>query len=103
MALRTVETAVFLWGDRNAPASVTVDAAKVAAASSGVDGFAMSDQLMNFIPPSLWTADNTPLAAFLPDPDAMDDAFTLAAYVYACTPGMNLTMRTDSIRNGPAQ
>ena len=51
MASRRAETAVFLWGDRNAPASVTVDAAKVAAASPGVDGFAMSDQLMNFIPP----------------------------------------------------
>jgi phthiodiolone/phenolphthiodiolone dimycocerosates ketoreductase len=103
MALRTVETAVFLWGDRNAPTSVTVDAAKVAASSPGVDGFAMSDQLMNFIPPSLWTTENTPLAALLPDPDSMDDAFTLAAYVYASTPGMNLTLLTDSIRNGPAQ
>jgi phthiodiolone/phenolphthiodiolone dimycocerosates ketoreductase len=103
MALRTVETAVFLWGDRNAPASVTVDAAKVAAASPGVDGFAMSDQLMNFIPPSLWTTENAPLAALMPDPDSMDDAFTLAAYVYASTPGMNLTLLTDSIRNGPAQ
>jgi phthiodiolone/phenolphthiodiolone dimycocerosates ketoreductase len=103
MASRRAETAVFLWGDRNAPASVTVDAAKVAAASSGVDGFAMSDQLMNFIPPSLWTTENTPLAALMPDPDSMDDAFTLAAYVYASTPGMNLTLLTDSIRNGPAQ
>lgn len=103
MASRRAETAVFLWGDRNASASVTVDAAKVAAASSGVDGFAMSDQLMNFIPPSLWTTENTPLAAFLPDPDSMDDAFTLAAYVYASTPGMNLTLLTDSIRHGPAQ
>jgi hypothetical protein len=40
MASRRAETAVFLWGDRNAPASVTVDAAKVSAASPGVDGFA---------------------------------------------------------------
>jgi phthiodiolone/phenolphthiodiolone dimycocerosates ketoreductase len=103
MAVRRAETAVFLWGDRNAPASVTVEAAKVAAASPRVDGFAMSDQLMNFIPPSLWTTENTPLAAFQPDPDSMDDAFTLAAYVYASTPGMNLTLLTDSIRNGPAQ
>jgi phthiodiolone/phenolphthiodiolone dimycocerosates ketoreductase len=103
MASRRAETAVFLWGDRNAPASVTVDAAKVAAASPGVDGFAMSDQLMNFIPPSLWTTENAPLAALMPDPDSMDDAFTLAAYVYASTPGMNLTLLTDSIRNGPAQ
>jgi phthiodiolone/phenolphthiodiolone dimycocerosates ketoreductase len=103
VALRAVETAVFLWGDRNAPASVTVDAAKVAAACPGVDGFAMSDQLMNFLPPSLWTTENTPLAALMPDPDSMDDAFTLAAYVYASTPGMNLTLLTDSIRNGPAQ
>jgi phthiodiolone/phenolphthiodiolone dimycocerosates ketoreductase len=103
MASRRAETAVFLWGDRNAPASVTVDAAKVAAASPGVDGFAMSDQLLNFIPPSLWTTENAPLAALMPDPDSMDDAFTLAAYVYASTPGMNLTLLTDSIRNGPAQ
>ncbi|WP_293002319.1 LLM class flavin-dependent oxidoreductase [Mycobacterium sp.] len=103
MPSKTAETAVFLWGDRNAPASVTVEAAKTAAASGGVDGFAMSDQLVNFIPPSLWTPENTPLADFLPDPDSMDDAFSLAAYVYASTPGMNLTLLTDSIRNGPAQ
>ena len=103
MPNRTAETAVFLWGDRNVPASVTVDAAKAAARSPDVDGFAMSDQLMNFIPPSLWTVENTPLAEFLPDPDAMDDAFSLAAYVYAATPGLNLTLLTDSIRNGPAQ
>ena len=32
MALRTVETAVFLWGDRNAPASVTVDASTAGSA-----------------------------------------------------------------------
>jgi phthiodiolone/phenolphthiodiolone dimycocerosates ketoreductase len=103
MASRTAETAVFLWGDRYAPASVTVDAAKAAAASDDVDGFAMSDQLVNFIPPSLWTPENTPLAAVLPDPDSMDDAFTLAAYAYASTPGKNLALLTDSIRNGPAQ
>jgi phthiodiolone/phenolphthiodiolone dimycocerosates ketoreductase len=102
-ASRTAETAVFLWGDRYAPASVTVDAAKVAAASEGVDGFAMSDQLVNFIPPSLWTPENSPLAALLPDPDSMDDAFTLAAYVYASTPGKNLALLTDSVHNGPAQ
>ena len=35
MAPRTAETAVFLWGDRYASASVTVDAAKAAAAGSG--------------------------------------------------------------------
>ena len=58
---------------------------------------------MNFIPPSLWTIENTPFAVFLPDPDSMDDAFTLPAYVYASTPGVNLTLLTDSIRNGPAQ
>jgi phthiodiolone/phenolphthiodiolone dimycocerosates ketoreductase len=51
----------------------------------------------------LWTIENAPLAALMPDPDSMDDAFTLAAYVYASTPGMNLTLLTDSIRNGPAQ
>ncbi len=100
---RIAETAVFLWGDRNAPASVTVDAAKAAAASPGVDGIAMSDQLMNFIPPSLWTVENSPLAGLMPDPDSMDDAFALAAFVYAAIPGMNLTLLTDSIRNGPAQ
>lgn len=30
-------------------------------------------------------------------------AFALAVYVYASTPGMNPTLLTDSIRNGPAQ
>lgn len=45
MASRTVETAVFFWGDRNAPASVTVDAAKVATVRPGVDGFAQGGGL----------------------------------------------------------
>jgi phthiodiolone/phenolphthiodiolone dimycocerosates ketoreductase len=103
MAPRIAETAVLLCGDRYAPASETVEAAMAAAASRGVDGFAMADQLVNVIPPSLWTMENTPLAAMVPDPDSIDDAFTLAAYVYGFTPGMNAALLTDAIRSGPAQ
>jgi phthiodiolone/phenolphthiodiolone dimycocerosates ketoreductase len=103
MPSRTAETAVLLVGERHLPPSFVVDMAKTAMASDGVDGVAMADQLQNFLPPSLWTAANAPIAEWWSDMDSVDDAFTMAAFMYASIPGANLTLLTDSIRNGPAQ
>jgi phthiodiolone/phenolphthiodiolone dimycocerosates ketoreductase len=99
----SVETAVFLAGLRHLPPSFTVQQAQTALASEGVDGIAMADQLQNFLPPSLWTQENAPIAQWWSDMDSVDDAFTLAAYMYASIPDANLTLLTDSIRTGPAQ
>lgn len=56
-----------------------------------------------FIPPSLWTPGNTPLAAVVPEADSLDDPFILAAHALAAAPSLGLTLATDAIRHGPAQ
>lgn len=71
--------------------------------SGAVDGLAMSDQLCNFFPPSLWNADNAPMAALMPDPDSLDDAFIMGTFARAAAPQLGLSIATDAVRHGPAQ
>jgi phthiodiolone/phenolphthiodiolone dimycocerosates ketoreductase len=63
----------------------------------------MSDQLTNFIPPSLWTPEITPMACLIPDPDSLSDPFVMASYAVASAPELGVSILTDSIRHGPAQ
>jgi phthiodiolone/phenolphthiodiolone dimycocerosates ketoreductase len=101
--MRTVETAVIIFGDRHLPASSIEEAARAIEASGVVDYLEMSDQLNNFIPPSLWTTDNTPLAEVLPDIDSPVDAFMAAVWAAAAAPKLKVTLATDSIRHGPSE
>lgn len=103
MNSKKVETAVILFSDRHAPAAVIADQARALEESGVVDYAEMSDQLNNFIPPSLWTTDNTPMASVLPDIDSPGDAFMAAAYAAAAAPTLKITVATDSIRRGPAE
>lgn len=100
---RVVETAIALWGDRYLPPSVIADQARALQASGALDGVLLADQMCNFIPPQLWTTENTPIAAVLPDPDSHSDVFVMAAYVAAAAPGLSLTISTDSVRRAPAE
>lgn len=99
----TVQTAVAVFGDRYAPPQALQEQAKAIQASGVVDQVVVPDQLNNFIPPSLWTIENSPLAAVLPDVDSAMDAFTTAAWIAAAVPGMPITLTTDSIRRAPAE
>jgi phthiodiolone/phenolphthiodiolone dimycocerosates ketoreductase len=101
--MNAVETAVVFFGDRYMPAGAIQDAAAAVAASGVVDYLELCDQLNNFIPPSLWTPQNTPMAAALPDIDSPVDAFIAAAWAAAAAPTLKVTVSTDSIRRGPSE
>jgi phthiodiolone/phenolphthiodiolone dimycocerosates ketoreductase len=98
----TAKTAIGLWGDRNLPPSVIAEQAR-AMQAAGVDGMLIADQLGNFIPPQLWTQENAPVAALLPDPDSHSDVFALAGYLLAAAPGLDVAVSTDAVRRGPAE
>lgn len=98
-----LETAVMLFGDRNMPMEMFADQVRGMEASGVIDHLEMADQLANFMPPSLWNKENTPLAAMLADPDSMPDAFAMGAYAMAIAPKLKLTISTDSVRHAPAE
>ncbi|MHB8695630.1 MAG: LLM class flavin-dependent oxidoreductase [Solirubrobacteraceae bacterium] len=98
-----MQTAVAVFGDRYVPPAALQEQARAIQSSGVVDQLVVPDQLNNFVPPMLWTAENSPLAAVVPDIDSAADAFTTAAYLAAAVPGMELTLTTDSIRRGPAE
>lgn len=97
------QTAVAVFGDRYVPPSALQDQARAIQGSGVVDQLVVPDQLNNFVPPMLWTEENSPLAAVLPDIDSAADAFTTAAYIAAAVPGMAITMTTDAIRRAPSE
>jgi phthiodiolone/phenolphthiodiolone dimycocerosates ketoreductase len=103
MAERTVETAIALWGDRHLPPAAIAEQARAVAASDGIDGILLADQITNFIPRQLWTAANTPMAQAMGDPDSHGDVFALAGYLLASAPGISLSVSTDSVRRPPAE
>jgi phthiodiolone/phenolphthiodiolone dimycocerosates ketoreductase len=100
--LAGVKTAIALWGDRHIPATVIAQQAR-ALESGGVDGMLIADQFGNFIPPQLWKPEITPAAAVLPDPDSHSDPFTLAGYLLAAAPTLDVAVSTDSVRRGPGE
>jgi phthiodiolone/phenolphthiodiolone dimycocerosates ketoreductase len=100
---RELETAVLMWGDRHIPASAVLDACKALEAHPAVDGVLFPDQLVNFLAKQVWTPENTPLAAFLGDPDSHSDAFTLAAWCMGSLPTLNVHLTTDSVRRAPSE
>ena len=97
-----VKTAIALWGDRHIPATVIAQQAR-ALESGGVDGMLIADQFGNFIPPQLWKPEIAPAAAVLPDPDSHSDPFTLAGYLLAAAPTLDVAVSTDSVRRGPGE
>lgn len=100
---KPVEVAIALWGDRHLPISVVADQARALAGSGVVDGILIADQLVNFIPPQLWNAQNAPAANFLKDPDSHSDAFALAAYLAAIAPELHISLSTDAVRRGASE
>jgi hypothetical protein len=80
----TAETAGMLWPNRSGSPEAVARATKRTQESGCVDGVIVSDQITHLTPPGLWTTENSPMAALVPDLDSFDDAFvtaTLAAAV----------------------
>jgi phthiodiolone/phenolphthiodiolone dimycocerosates ketoreductase len=97
------ETSVITFGDRHFPIAFFAETIKALAASGVVDDMGMSDQMNSFFPPMLWTTQNTPLAAILPDIDSHAYGQAMLAYATAIAPNSNFSIMTDSIRNPPAE
>ena len=98
-----VDTALMLNPDRSMPFAAFAQLAKAYQGSGVVDYFHIPDQMMGWWPPRLWTTQNAPLAAMIPDLDSSCDAAVLSAYVAGAAPGLGLTISTDAIRRGPAE
>jgi phthiodiolone/phenolphthiodiolone dimycocerosates ketoreductase len=98
-----VTTSIPLISDRYTPPAMFAAYAQAAAASGVVDELLVWDQMTNFWPRQLWTPENSPMAALLPEIDSYADAYALSAYVLAAAPNLGITVSTDAIRRGPAE
>ena len=100
---RTPTTAVPLNTSLYVPPQQFGELARAVHGSGVVDNLFMWDQITNFWPPHLWTMENAPLAAVIPDIDSYGDAFAMGAYALAAAPGAGVAISTDAIRRGPAE
>jgi phthiodiolone/phenolphthiodiolone dimycocerosates ketoreductase len=101
--MRAPVTSILAWGDRHLPPLAIAEQAKAIEASGVVDELTLPDHLSNFIAPSLWTAENTPMATVMSDPDSLHDAFVMAGVAHMAAPSLGLSFATDAIRRGPAE
>ena len=103
MSKRSVEIILPISVDRFLPPEALAQTAQAIKASGVVDIIHSWDQLVFWWPPHLWTPENAPLAALIPDLDSSGDAQAIAAYAAASAPGLGLAISTDAIRRGPAE
>lgn len=102
MKTAKAETSIILWGDRHLPGHTIMEQARQIEASGAVDWVSLPDHMVNFIPPSLWTAENTPMATVLKDPDSLQDSVIMGTLAHAAAPNLKLSFAGDSVRKGPA-
>ena len=103
MPSKPVRTAVGVPLDRYVPVQEIVPMVQALDASDAVDDFMLWDQLEWFFPPSLWTEENTPLAALHDDPHSFPDVYAVSGYLLANAPNLGVSISTDSVRRGPAE
>jgi phthiodiolone/phenolphthiodiolone dimycocerosates ketoreductase len=99
----TLEIALPISADRYLPPAGLAQMAQAIKASGSVDYFHVWDQMQGWWPPHLWTPENAPMAAMLPDVDSTGDPSAVAAFAAASAPGVGLTISTDAVRKGPAE
>jgi phthiodiolone/phenolphthiodiolone dimycocerosates ketoreductase len=102
MGTASITTAGFLFGDRHVPPAAYRQQVDTLERSGVVDHMAISAQLGNFVPPQLWTTENTPMAHALPDADSLWDGFIAAGYAHALAPSLGVSVLLDSHRLNPA-
>jgi phthiodiolone/phenolphthiodiolone dimycocerosates ketoreductase len=99
----TVRTAVPFQLDRTLNPKFAMQFAQLLEASGVVDDFMAWDQVQGWWPRSLYSVENTPIAALIEDPDSFHDAFLLTAFAAAATSNLGLVVTTDAIRRGPGE
>jgi len=103
MSERRARTAVPIPLDRHLPPAQIAAVVQAFEASGLVDDMLLWDQLSWFYPPSLWTPENSPLAAVSADAHSFPDAFTLGGYLLHAAPKMGAVVSTDAVRRGPTE
>jgi phthiodiolone/phenolphthiodiolone dimycocerosates ketoreductase len=88
---------------RYLPPGAIAETARAYEASGVIGSVSVWDQLNFFHPRSLWTEENTPMAALIPDIDSFPDAFATLAYASCAAPGLGITVATDAVRRSPAE
>lgn len=96
-------TGVGLWGSRHMSPKVSTQQAQVLEQNPHVDQAVVWDQLMNWFPQALWTAENTPKQALLPDVDSIADPFTTIAFALAGVERLGFAVCCDALRREPAE
>lgn len=100
---KDVRTGIGIWGSRFLDPRASGDYAKALEATGQIDQFALWDQITSWWPNSLWTPENTPLAAQVPDMDSLQDPFATAAFALAGVDKLGFAVNTDATRREPAE
>ena len=88
---------------RYLPPQHAIQAAQAMSASGVVDYMLLYDQLVAWFPQVLWTEQNAPLAAIVPDSDSFSDPWLLAGAISQAVPELGLSITGDTLRRGPAE
>ena len=102
--MKNIVTGVNLWGSRYASPKIATELARKIEKSGHVDQVIVWDQLMSWFPQHIWTTENTPLAAFVPDVDSLSDPFATLIFGLAGTEGrIGFGVGTDILRRNPSE
>jgi phthiodiolone/phenolphthiodiolone dimycocerosates ketoreductase len=100
---RDVQTAVNWWPSRFLPPQAGAEFARALEVAPGVDWFQTWDQLVSFMPRTLWRPEVTPMAALSSDSDSYFSAAMVAMLAANATSSLNITTTLDAVRSGPAE
>ncbi len=78
--MSAVRTGIGLWGSRHLGPRMGIPYAQALEASGQIDQVVVWDQLQSWWPHALWTPENSPMAAVLPDLDSVADPFITIAF-----------------------
>lgn len=96
-------TGVGIWASRHISLKETSPLTQVMKATGTIDQMVIWDQLMNWFPQALWSTQNTPIAAQLPDVDSNPDPMIAMAFALAAVDDMGFAVTTDALRHEPPE
>ncbi|HEX3612707.1 MAG TPA: LLM class flavin-dependent oxidoreductase [Sporichthyaceae bacterium] len=101
--MSAVRTGIGLWGSRYLGPKMGIPYAQALEATGQIDQVVVWDQLQSWWPDALWTPENSPMAAMLPDMDSVSDPFITIAFALCGLQKMGFAACTDAIRREPPE
>ncbi|MEA2169446.1 MAG: phthiodiolone/phenolphthiodiolone dimycocerosates ketoreductase [Solirubrobacteraceae bacterium] len=98
-----LKTGVGLWASRWVTPKLGAQFATTMQETGTIDQMVIWDQLMNWFPQALWTPENSPMAAAVPDVDSVADPFTAMAFALSAVDDMGFAICCDALRREPAE